>query len=131
MQHSDLGASRRRLRVRRKRPGRRRDQRVKLASPHLGSQAQTTAFASKHEEQSGQGRQMRYGDVHPHGHLIATIEIFTGMCFLAVMTGLIFARFSRPRARFVRQKPRDHTPRRATNPDDPDGERTTQHDISG
>ena len=42
--------------------------------------------------------------MHPqsnYGHLIATIEIFTGMCFLAVMTGLIFARFSRPRARFV------------------------------
>ena len=35
------------------------------------------------------------------GHLIATMEIFTGMCFLAVMTGLVFARFSRPRARFV------------------------------
>src|ERR1700683_4070019 len=45
-----------------------------------------------------------YGDMHPqtdYGHLIATIEIFTGMCLLAVMTGLIFARFSRPRARFV------------------------------
>ena len=45
-----------------------------------------------------------YGDMHPqtnYGHLIATVEIFTGMCFLAVMTGLIFARFSRPRARFV------------------------------
>jgi len=45
-----------------------------------------------------------YGDMHPqsdYGHLIATIEIFTGMCFLAVMTGLVFARFSRPRARFV------------------------------
>ena len=45
-----------------------------------------------------------YGDMHPqtdYGHVIATIEIFTGMCFLAVMTGLIFARFSRPRARFV------------------------------
>jgi inward rectifier potassium channel len=45
-----------------------------------------------------------YGDMHPqtdYGHTIATIEIFTGMCFLAVMTGLIFARFSRPRARFV------------------------------
>jgi Ion channel len=44
-----------------------------------------------------------YGDMHPksnYGHLIATIEIFTGMSFLAVMTGLIFARFSRPRARF-------------------------------
>jgi inward rectifier potassium channel len=46
-----------------------------------------------------------YGDMHPqsnYGHLIATIEIFTGMCFLAVMTGLIFTRFSRPRARFVK-----------------------------
>jgi inward rectifier potassium channel len=45
-----------------------------------------------------------YGDMHPqtdYGHTIATVEIFTGMCFLAVMTGLIFARFSRPRARFV------------------------------
>jgi inward rectifier potassium channel len=45
-----------------------------------------------------------YGDMHPqsnYGHLIATVEIFTGMSFLAVMTGLIFARFSRPQARFV------------------------------
>ena len=45
-----------------------------------------------------------YGDMHPqtnYGHAVATVEIFTGMCFLAVMTGLIFARFSRPRARFI------------------------------
>ena len=45
-----------------------------------------------------------YGDMHPqteYGHLVATVEIFTGMCFLAVMTGLTFARFSRPRARFI------------------------------
>jgi inward rectifier potassium channel len=45
-----------------------------------------------------------YGDMHPqtdYGHFIATVEIFTGMCLLAVMTGLIFARFSRPRARFI------------------------------
>jgi inward rectifier potassium channel len=35
------------------------------------------------------------------GHLVTTMEIFTGMSLLAVMTGLIFARFSRPRARFV------------------------------
>jgi len=45
-----------------------------------------------------------YGDMHPqtnYGHLVATVEIFTGMCLLAVMTGLIFARFSRPRARFL------------------------------
>jgi inward rectifier potassium channel len=62
-----------------------------------------------------------YGDMHPqtnYGHLIATVEIFTGMSFLAVMTGLIFARFSRPRARFHR-RPRDcgcfawNIPRRA------------------
>jgi inward rectifier potassium channel len=45
-----------------------------------------------------------YGDMHPqtnYGHLIATLEIFTGMSLLAVMTGLIFTRFSRPRARFL------------------------------
>src|SRR3974377_2211428 len=45
-----------------------------------------------------------YGDMHPqshYGHFVATIEIFTGMSFLAVMTWLIFARFSRPRARFI------------------------------
>jgi inward rectifier potassium channel len=45
-----------------------------------------------------------YGDMHPqtnYGHLVATVEIFTGMCLLAVLTGLIFARFSRPRARFI------------------------------
>jgi inward rectifier potassium channel len=45
-----------------------------------------------------------YGDMHPqtdYGHMVATVEIFTGMSFLAVMTGLVFSRFSRPRARFV------------------------------
>jgi inward rectifier potassium channel len=45
-----------------------------------------------------------FGDMHPQttfAHIVATIEIFTGMSFLAVMTGLIFARFSRPRARLV------------------------------
>jgi inward rectifier potassium channel len=45
-----------------------------------------------------------YGDMHPqtnYGHLVATVEIFTGMCFLAVLAGLVFTRFSRPRARFV------------------------------
>lgn len=45
-----------------------------------------------------------FGDMHPqtiYAHVIATVEIFTGMSFLAVMTGLIFARFSRPRGRLV------------------------------
>ncbi len=45
-----------------------------------------------------------YGDMHPrtlYGHTIATAEIFIGMTLIAVMTGLIFARFSRPQARFL------------------------------
>ncbi|MGO8739663.1 ion channel [Rhodoblastus sp.] len=45
-----------------------------------------------------------YGDMHPqtlYGHSIATLEIFIGMSTLAVFTGLIFARFSRPRARVI------------------------------
>jgi inward rectifier potassium channel len=45
-----------------------------------------------------------YGDMHPQtnwGHAIATVEIFTGMSLMAVMTGLVFSRFSQPRARFV------------------------------
>lgn len=42
-----------------------------------------------------------YGDMHPasiYAHVIATLEIFAGMTSIAVVTGLIFARFSRPRA---------------------------------
>jgi inward rectifier potassium channel len=42
-----------------------------------------------------------YGDMHPqtlYGHVLATTEIFVGMGNVALMTGLIFARFSRPRA---------------------------------
>ncbi len=49
-----------------------------------------------------------YGDMHPeshYAHVVASIEIFLGLIFAAVITGLIFQRFSRPRARmlFVRQ----------------------------
>jgi inward rectifier potassium channel len=45
-----------------------------------------------------------YGDMHPqtmYGHLVATAENFFGLVSLAVMTGLVFARFSRPRARLI------------------------------
>jgi len=45
-----------------------------------------------------------YGDMHPqnlYGHTLAMIEIFTGLLMLALITGLMFARFSRPRARFL------------------------------
>jgi len=45
-----------------------------------------------------------YGDMHPQtvfAHIIASIEIFTGMMSLALITGMMFARFSRPTARFM------------------------------
>lgn len=45
-----------------------------------------------------------YGNMSPqtrYGHLVATIEIFTGIALIAVMTGLVFARFSRTRARVL------------------------------
>jgi inward rectifier potassium channel len=60
-----------------------------------------------------------YGDMHPqthYGHFIATVELFTGIFSMSLMTGLIFARFSRPSARLLF----------ADNPviSDHDGERT-------
>jgi inward rectifier potassium channel len=45
-----------------------------------------------------------YGDMHPqtnYGHLVATVELFTGIFSMSLMTGLIFARFSRPNARLI------------------------------
>src|SRR6516164_8592126 len=43
-----------------------------------------------------------YGDMHPqthYGHFVAAVELFTGIFSMSLMTGLIFARFSRPSAR--------------------------------
>src|SRR5438552_3930604 len=43
-----------------------------------------------------------YGHMYPatlYGHVVATVEIFLGMVWFAVITGLIFVRFSRPTAR--------------------------------
>jgi len=45
-----------------------------------------------------------YGDMHPQttaGHILASTEIFIGLMTIAIMTGAMFARFSRPRARFL------------------------------
>jgi inward rectifier potassium channel len=45
-----------------------------------------------------------YGDMHPqthYGHFVATVELFTGIFSMSLMTGLVFARFSRPRARLL------------------------------
>ena len=45
-----------------------------------------------------------YGDMHPqttYGHSVASVEMFAGLFLSALLTGMIFARFSRPNARFV------------------------------
>jgi inward rectifier potassium channel len=45
-----------------------------------------------------------YGDMHPqthYGHFVAAAELFTGIFSMSLMTGLIFARFSRPNARLL------------------------------
>ena len=45
-----------------------------------------------------------YGHMYPqtlYGHIVTTIEIMSGLFLLAVMTGLIFVRFSRPIARVL------------------------------
>jgi inward rectifier potassium channel len=48
-----------------------------------------------------------YGHMYPHtlyGHVVTTLEIISGMFGLAVITGLIFVRFSRPTARILFSK---------------------------
>lgn len=42
-----------------------------------------------------------YGDMHPnslYAHIVSTIEVFIGMMCVALITGLMFSRFSMPRA---------------------------------
>lgn len=45
-----------------------------------------------------------YGVMAPatlYGHIISAVEIVTGMAFTAIFTGLLFVRFSRPKAKIV------------------------------
>ncbi len=45
-----------------------------------------------------------YGYMYPatlFGHCVAAAEILTGLAFTALLTGLIFVRFSKPRAKFL------------------------------
>ncbi len=45
-----------------------------------------------------------YGFMVPastYGHVVATVEIFTGMLFTATVTGLVFVRFSKPKAKII------------------------------
>jgi inward rectifier potassium channel len=45
-----------------------------------------------------------YGEFYPatlYGHCVAACEITLGVAFTAILTGLVFVRFARPRAKFV------------------------------
>ena len=45
-----------------------------------------------------------YGEMYPatlYGHVVAATEIVCGLAFIAILTGLTFVRFSRPRANLV------------------------------
>ena len=45
-----------------------------------------------------------YGDMYPatlYGHVVASSEILCGLAFTAILTGLTFVRFSRPRATLI------------------------------
>jgi len=45
-----------------------------------------------------------YGGMYPqsnYGHVVASVELYTGVFTTALLTGLIFYRFSRPRARIL------------------------------
>jgi inward rectifier potassium channel len=45
-----------------------------------------------------------YGDMHPqttYGHFVSTFEIFVGMSDIAMVTGVIFARFSLPKSKIL------------------------------
>jgi len=45
-----------------------------------------------------------YGEMYPqtdYGHVVAAVEMFCGMGSVALVAGLVFARFSRPRARII------------------------------
>lgn len=45
-----------------------------------------------------------YGQMYPgtiYGHVVSSVEILTGVIFAAIMTGLLFVRFSRPKAKIM------------------------------
>jgi inward rectifier potassium channel len=69
-----------------------------IANAHPGSLADAFFFSLETLATVG------YGVMAPatvYGHIVASIEILTGMIFIAIMTGLTFVRFSRPRARVI------------------------------
>ncbi|HXA21059.1 MAG TPA: ion channel [Acetobacteraceae bacterium] len=69
-----------------------------IANVHPGSLADAFFFSVETSATVG------YGEMYPatlYGHIVCTVEIFVGVSFTALATGLLFVRFSRPRARIL------------------------------
>jgi inward rectifier potassium channel len=69
-----------------------------IANAHPGSLADAFFFSVETSATVG------YGEMYPatlYGHIVCTAEIFIGVAFTALATGLLFVRFSRPRARIL------------------------------
>jgi inward rectifier potassium channel len=69
-----------------------------IANAHPGSLADAFFFSVETSATVG------YGEMYPatlYGHIVCTVEIFVGVSFTALATGLLFVRFSRPRARIL------------------------------
>ena len=73
-----------------------------------------------------------YGHMYPdtfYGHCVTTVEIVLGMFGMAVITGLIFIRFSRPTAQAsIQQMCRHYAFRRSTNVDAAGGQYAPRRD---
>jgi len=69
-----------------------------LSNAHAGSIADRVFFSIETLATVG------YGEIYPatfYGHMVSSAEIMVGTAFVAISTGLLFVRFSRPRAKFV------------------------------
>ncbi len=78
-----------------------------MLSPHCIAGVRSSSFSDAFFFSVQTLATVGYGHMYPqtlYGHIVTTIEIMSGTFLLAVMTGLIFVRFSRPSARVVFSK---------------------------
>lgn len=75
-----------------------------LAEPGAIANARPAAFSDAFFFSLETLATVGYGVMAPattYGHIVSALEIVTGMAFTAIMTGLVFVRFSRPKAKIV------------------------------
>lgn len=74
------------------------------AQPHGLANAQTGTFIDDFFFSFETLATVGYGEMYPqtlYTHLVACAEIVCGLAFTAILTGLTFVRFSRPRGKFI------------------------------